>query len=47
LGLPISHQIIQDLGGSLTAENLHDPDRVRFTIALPTSGPRDLMENGS
>jgi len=39
LGLSISHQIIQDMGGSLTVENLHEPDRVSFTITLPASNP--------
>jgi len=47
LGLPISHQIIQDMGGSLTAENLHEPDRVRFTITLPVSDSTETLENGS
>lgn len=47
LGLPISHQIIQDMGGSLVAENLHEPDRVRFTISLPASDPGDELESGS
>ena len=37
LGLPISYNIIQKMGGSLSADNLHDPDRVKFTIAFPTS----------
>jgi len=46
LGLPISHQIIQDLGGELTVENLHEPDRVRFVIKLPISGFEDRLENG-
>ena len=45
LGLSISHQIVQDMGGSLTAENLHEPDRVRFTIALPASEPGSDLEN--
>lgn len=35
LGLPISHHIIQRLGGNLQAANLHDPERVVFTISLP------------
>ncbi|GEM_PF-1018914 len=47
LGLSISHQIIQDLGGSLTAENLREPDRVRFTIALPASDPGDWLETAA
>jgi PAS domain S-box-containing protein len=37
LGLPISFNIIQKMGGRLSAENLHDPDRVQFTITLPAS----------
>jgi len=45
LGLSISHQIVQDMGGSLIAENLHEPDRVRFTIALPASEPGSDLEN--
>lgn len=47
LGLPISHQIIQDLGGALTAENLSDPDRVKFCIQLPISGLEDGLETGA
>jgi two-component system cell cycle sensor histidine kinase/response regulator CckA len=37
LGLPISHNIVQKMGGSLSADNLHHPDRVKFTITLPAS----------
>jgi len=37
LGLPISFNIIQKMGGSLSAVNLHDPDRVVFTITFPAS----------
>jgi two-component system NtrC family sensor kinase len=45
LGLPISHNIIQQMGGSLSAENLHDPDRVKFTITLPA--PTSALDTGS
>jgi signal transduction histidine kinase len=45
LGLPISHNIIQKMGGSLSAENLHDPDRVKFTITLPASASTLDMGN--
>jgi two-component system NtrC family sensor kinase len=37
LGLPISDNIVQKMGGSLSAENLYDPDRVKFTITFPAS----------
>jgi PAS domain S-box-containing protein len=47
LGLSISHQIIQDMGGSLIAENLHEPNRVRFTVTLPASDPGHELENAS
>ncbi len=35
LGLPISYNIIQKMGGSLNATNLQDPERVKFTISFP------------
>ncbi len=35
LGLPISYNIIQKMGGSLNATNLQDPERVKFTITFP------------
>jgi PAS domain S-box-containing protein len=37
LSLPISRNIVQKMGGSLRADNLHDPDRVKFTIAFPAT----------
>ncbi|MCX6081600.1 MAG: PAS domain S-box protein [Chloroflexi bacterium] len=37
LGLPISYNIIQKMGGSLNAVNLQNPDRVKFTVTLPDS----------
>jgi len=37
LGLPISYNIIQKMGGNLSVVNLREPDRVKFTISLPPS----------
>lgn len=45
LGLSISHNIIQDMGGALTAENLHGPDQVKFTIKLPVSDFKARLGN--
>lgn len=35
LGLPISYNIVQKMGGSLNVTNLHDPERVEFCVRLP------------
>jgi signal transduction histidine kinase len=44
LGLPISSNIIKEMGGTLTVENLYEPARVRFIIAFPASNGKTGQE---